>query len=212
MTLLAALGIVLLAVGVAVWLVRDYRHYRIGDGNGPISKVLYGRDRRRRQRDAKTVGCTASYHVPGRHHGKCVDCGQWTCERAMRVEPTTLRRRMLHVCGDCNLREMRHARDDHARTLRTRFDWERYTEEPDMSLIDTGAFGDQYPGRTREAIRAFINANVTEAIVEGSAVTYNQSIAVLGLKEIYAETRNEKTYLRKVPTTVERPKSKRRVS
>jgi len=58
---------------------------------------------------------------------------------------------------------------------------------------------EQFPGQARQAIRAFADSGATRAIVPAvDAGTLEETIAILGLSaELYAETRDEQTVLRK---------------
>lgn len=59
---------------------------------------------------------------------------------------------------------------------------------------------EQYPGISREALRAFLDSDLARATVpDTSASILNNTILTLGLRaEVYAEERSGKTVLRRV--------------
>lgn len=147
----------------------------------------------------RVEGCVESVCRTEYRHGPCEDCGKKTCGASVRTDPKTLKRRKVWVCNDCVLRP--NAREEAARTKRTQRDLAMISSPVDEASIKPDVLPVQYAGPTREALRAFLASGSEFAEVPGiSAETLNNSIGTQGLhNEMYAETRDERTILRRVP-------------
>lgn len=182
----------LIAVGEDI-----YTRLRIGDPGWVWHKIYFHRN----ARYAKRVGCDEgrlckTVRVP---HKPCVGCGVTTCNRGMRTDPVTLRRRMAALCGHCHW--VNWGTDQPARARRRRLEWEKNTTPVRHDLLETGRFVDQYEGRTRQVLRAFATSDEEYAVVaDVSVAALNSSITTLALdEEMYAEERDGETYLRRLP-------------
>lgn len=164
-----------------------------------IDKLLTRRTIKRMEK-SKIPGC-ASIGIscrPAYQHGDCVDCGRLTCQSRMRIDPTTLRRRKMFVCWDCSMAPQ----VDQARLAeqRTKRDWSLVTDPIEHDRIRRDVMPEQLPSASRATIRAFYTSDSQVAVVpDVEAETLNQTIGTLGLhRELFAETRNHQTVIRKV--------------
>lgn len=133
-------------------------------------------------------------HQP-RRVGPCIGCGQPTHDRSVVVD-SNLRRRKPFVCSDCCGR----VGDHEYRVERTRRDWQEVTDPVRRDRLLLDQMPEQYPGISREALRAFLDSDATRAVVPDTTPSIlNRTIATLGLDdEVYAEERSGETVLRKV--------------
>jgi hypothetical protein len=94
---------------------------------------------------------------------------------------------------------LRRPTDSEARIRRTRRDWEQLTDPIRHDLL-TDAMTEQFPGRSRAAVRAFLDSGKAFATVEGAdAGTLQATIGSLGLwDQVYAEQRGNTAVLRRI--------------
>lgn len=144
--------------------------------------------------------CVESVCRPHLRHGDCLECGARTDNSKVGIEEGTLRRRKMYICGRCifesdSFRE----RQEELRELRTKRDWERVTDPITQENIRV-SMPEQYASKARATVRAFASSEFEFAAASGSdPATLAQTINTLGLAdEIYVETRNGETILRKV--------------
>lgn len=152
------------------------------------------------KRNAARCGHNPPCHSGHMPHGHCVECGIFTCDRMLMVQPGSLQRRLQFVCFHCRHFSVKLAtKQDRLREQRTRHDWTEVTAvRPSRVYLDE--MPEQLPGPARAALRDFINSDASRAVVpDVAAETLNNSIGVLGLSDsVYAETRDEQTVLRRV--------------
>jgi hypothetical protein len=162
---------------------------------------------RGRAHGCQETSCTRGNRQP---HASCVDCGRRTHSRQMRTDPNTLQRQLRYVCDSCYWDYAFSGRGDQVNSERARRDWKEVTDPIINGALHLGEMPEQLPGPTRAALRAFYESTETKAVVpDVSAGTLNNSLATLGLADsMYAETRGQKTVLRKV----ERPTKSRKAS
>lgn len=151
-------------------------------------------------------GCCESLCVGRRDpykHQRCSDCGRVTCCTGLKIEPHTLRRRYVPRCQDCKTEARFNPREKALRSERTRKDWSEVTTPIRGSAIETGVMTEQFPGKAREAIRAFADSGANFATVPDSgAADLQAAIAALGLADaMYAEQRGRTTVLRRAVRT-----------
>jgi len=118
----------------------------------------------------------------------------------LRIDPKTLRRRYVITCRDCVDEVTRSQEQLRLRDRRRRKDWDEITTPVRTEAIVRDKMPEQYPGRVRDALRAFMASDATRAIVPGIDVaSLQESIASLGLhNEIYAEQRDDQTVIRRI--------------
>ena len=148
--------------------------------------------------------CVNDYCHPDRQHLPCSYCFARTCGRGMRVDPRTLRRRLVPRCDNCSWQW--HPEDEPARTARTQKDWLEITDPLRLDVLRLGEMPEQFPSDVRIALRAFYESREPTAVVDLTTVTpasLNQAIANLGLTDyMYAEQRSHQVVLRRLkPTT-----------
>ena len=133
-------------------------------------------------------------------HGTCYGCRRQTCSTALIVDPHTLRRARRRLCPDCRWRSET-KEQTRARDQRRSSDWRLLTDPISTNLIRPGYMSEQFAGPVRSALRAFAESDAATAHVPNrSASELNESIKALGLvTEMYAETRNHQTILRRLP-------------
>jgi len=178
----------------APWLPHDrFEAYRLRSRwnvTGPVETCVEGEQcRHKGQRPSRKDGWDYTTHK------ECVVCSAWTCNRSGWIDPQTLRRTVRFVC---RLDERTQTQTELAQERR-RQDLEKVTIPPDDSHLTYGYMPDQYPGLTRDAIRAFLSSDADEVVVDGiQAGTLNESLASTGQgDEAYAEQRGNETVLRK---------------
>lgn len=158
----------------------------------------------RKYRKDRVEGCVELVCRRHLRHGSCSDCGRKTDNSQIRIDPKTLKRGKVIVCTECYIHPPRAVVLQQGRLSqqRTRDDWDKVTDPIDMAAIEADRMPEQLPGRTRAAIRAFLASPSDVAVVPGvGAETLNNSLATLGLSgDVYAETRDNETVLRKVAT------------
>lgn len=145
-------------------------------------------------------GCTERWCQGKTHqHEKCHGCGDVTCSRGMAVEPKTLRRRLAPLCFECRFYS-RSSKQSELKAARTKRDFEQITTPVVKSAIVPEQMGEQFPGKARTAVRAFVASGAERATVPGlTPAALDDTIAALGLgREIYAEQRGKTTVLRRV--------------
>lgn len=196
MWLIAVLGLASAALIVRWFLVVDsYDLTKEHTWRYRFSGWRYSRRRRRNAhpdcREPAGV-CRGKDH----EHARCVLCGDLTCHRGLYLEEHSLRRRVGPRCAKWSCHD---SAQESLRQQRTYDDWERLTT-PIVANMLIPAMGEQYPGPTRTALRAFLDSDMEEAtIAEASPGALNGSIAALGLHDrIYAEQRGNDTVLRRI--------------
>jgi len=132
------------------------------------------------------------------YHRYCERCDAVTCHRKLITDPITLRRRMQPLCWECDRKV--DVFEAHHRLRRVRDDWEKITVPVDGTAIIADQMPEQYPARTRAAIRAFLESGSDVAVVlDVSPAALQNSIRVLGLEDTaYAEQRDNETVIRKI--------------
>ena len=136
----------------------------------------------------------------GFHLRPCSYCATPTKQGRMKVNADTLRRKKVPICSRCQLDPSRHFDDSEARQRRTKKDWSEMTTPIETEML-TDEMGEQYPAKSRAAIRAFMDGGMSRAELRdiNSAETIQQSILTLGLgDEMYAETRGDVVVLRRI--------------
>ena len=130
------------------------------------------------------------------NHACCNRCGAVTCQRRLRLDERTLRRRVVALCSECW--EATEHRQNGLQRERTHKDWQEVTTPVNKAAVIPDVMTD-YLGASRAAIRAFQESGATRATVPDlPAGTLQQVIQTLGLaKEIFAEQRANTTVLRR---------------
>ncbi len=151
----------------------------------------------REGRRERAQGCVEHVCRPEMRHRPCIHCGGLTDYRAAWVDPATLRRTVPYRCGTC----VNQHSDADARRRRTERDWTQVTDPLRQgALSDT--MREQYDGRSRQIVRAFMEsdsarATVTEPDVQAGML--NDAIRSLGLQnDLYVEQRATTTVLRRI--------------
>lgn len=123
-------------------------------------------------------------------HRKCHYCGALTCSREGAIDPGSLRRTLIAVCGAHDL-FFDSLQQSKLREQRTKADWGHRKD----------GLPDQYPGSTRDQLHDFVVESDEEFVPsEVGAETLNQSIRTLGIDDdVYAEQRSRGTFLRRLP-------------
>lgn len=138
---------------------------------------------------------------PDIKHGRCIDCGQYTEQRTVRIEEGTLKRKLPFVCNEHVFRPIPSVvrRQEELRAQRTAGDWEKVSDPVATDSIQGNHMPEQYDSASRRAVRAFVDAGFDVAAVPNQDVmTLSQTIRTLGLDaQVYAETRNGETILRR---------------
>lgn len=154
----------------------------------------------RRSTHPECVDRDLMYVCAGRtaDHWPCYHCRELTCSKRLRIEPRSLRRRMVPCCERCHGRR-HHASEGNARLQRTQKDWNEVTVPVHASAIVPGVMAEQFPGAARTAIRTFQHSDVEFATVPDlTPATLEGAIATLGLSDqMYAEQRDHTTVLRR---------------
>lgn len=162
-----------------------------------------GRKAVKASRAATRALCVEKFCGVDRKHGRCSDCGDWTCTREQRVEPVSLRRVRPLVCTSCLSwmpgNERRRSEQELLRQQRTERDWAKVSTPIEADALLGDVMPEQYASKARAAVRAFFDAGFDVAAVRDSdSATLNSSIRTLGLEErVYAETRDGVTVLRR---------------
>ena len=149
--------------------------------------------------------CHETRHCRGRlaQHGRCSSCEELTCRQTIGVSDTSLRRERQFLCDDCSWdRSSRYAQKNHdLRQQRRDLDWDLTSTPIDDSGLNFGEMGEQYPGKVRTALRAFVKSDQDVATFSAAPAGFVQrSINSLGLQDdVYAEQRGNDTVIRRTP-------------
>lgn len=154
----------------------------------------------RRRPPARHPECTASYcRGADATHRNCNRCGtNLTCNRGLKIDQVSLKRGLAYFCDDCS--RVNALMTDAMRTHRTERDYKDITTPVNPEAIIADQMADQFPSRSREAIRAFAASGARRATVpQSNAGTLNASLRALGLDgRFYAEQRSDSVVLRRV--------------
>lgn len=133
-------------------------------------------------------------------HRCCNNCGAVTCSASLKIDARSLRRHWRAECDSCKWKSLGDPHQAALRSKRTKQDWEHISAPVNRERIIAGQMGEQYPGVSRETIRAFRESGAVTAIApDVDAASLQQTISVLGLEdEMYAETRGDETVLRRI--------------
>lgn len=173
-----------------------------------LSRLL---ERLTAHRPSHHAGCTQAHNCRGDRapHGPCETCGALTCRWGWGVDGNLRRKRQFRCvsAGRASCGESRWSRRN--RRSRTHKDWSEVTDPIVDKRLLPGIMPEQYPGVSRETLRAFLDSNASVAVaLDTTPSNVNKTIAVLGLdKEVYAEERSGETVIRRI---TQRPRRRRR--
>jgi len=116
----------------------------------------------------------------------------------VRISPRSLKRYYVFCCDECE--RAFQSTQVRLRTKRTYSDWEQVTVPIDAMAILADVMPEQNPGKTRTAIRSFINSGSSVAVVPNVIPEgLQRSIEALGLQDaVYAEQRDHQTVIRRI--------------
>lgn len=144
-------------------------------------------------------GCTDSICRPDMQHRPCSVCFEITDSKQVVIADTGKRTQQF-FCDRHSQEAKNGPRQDRLRAARTSRDWSEVTTPINTKTIRPDRMPEQFAGRTRAALRAFVASGASRAEVPDiDPGTLNASINNLGLTDsVYAETRDGTTVLRRI--------------
>lgn len=155
----------------------------------------------RRNDRERVEGCVEHVCRPDMRHGACCGCGRLTDGSTIVIDAKTLKRKKAMQCIHCMLSDRSHAeRQARLREKRTERDWALLSDPVQTGTIRAEVMPEQYAGKARSAVRAFVASGALTAVVPDlDAASLTNTIGSLGLHgQVYAETRDDQTVLRRV--------------